>query len=87
VDEIPLSEVWELCEHWTYWPPEHLLLRKLAGYEPPAQPVKQKRIDPQAAKELVKFLGAPEKAPAELKDVVRWAEQMKQKMGANIGNA
>jgi hypothetical protein len=83
IDQIPMPDVWELFEHWQQWPPEFVLLRIVARYEP--QKV-AKTVEEKAAG-LAQTFGAAQRAPSHIKDLVKWAEAMKQKFGVNLGNA
>ncbi len=87
-----MPDVWETFEHWEQWPPEHVLLRGFVSYEAPARTTPHNRqIDTDATKGLNKFLGAGlvagEKAPTRITDLVKWAEQMQQKMGVTVGES
>jgi hypothetical protein len=92
VDQMALPDVWELFEHWTEWPPEHVLLRGFTGYEaPPRVTSPVRKIDPETTKGLNKFLGsglvAGEKPPAHIYELVKWAEQMQKQLGVTVGES
>ncbi len=81
VDQILLTDVWELFDHWTQWPPEFVLLRKLAKYEPPEP---EQKVNAKSAAGLASVFGAAQKAPSHVKEMVRWAEEMKQQYEASL---
>jgi hypothetical protein len=84
IDQILMPEVWELFEYWEQWPPEHVLLNGFTGYEAPEKPVK---ADPESAKQLTQYLGATIKAPAHITEMVKWAEEMKARLGVTVGQS
>jgi hypothetical protein len=85
VDQILMPDVWELFEHWTQWPPEFVLLRGFVGYEAPA--VVKQGIDSKSAAGLAQVFGGAQKAPDHVKQLMDWAEQMKQQLGVKVGES
>lgn len=78
IDQMLMSDVWAMFEHWNEWPPEHVLLRGFTGWKPAKV---NAEIDPAAMAELTGLFGAPQKAPEHVRDLVRWAEDIKKKLG------
>ena len=85
VDQMFLPDVWELFEHWDLWPPEHVLLRGFTGYMPVKAATQE--MDPGAAAGLAKMLGAPQKAPQHILELMQWADVMNKKLGVNFGES
>jgi hypothetical protein len=82
IDTMLMPDVWEIFEQWDEWPPEHVLLHGFVGWKAPEKAT----TSPEAVADLAKHLGAPQKAPAYVLELVRMAEQMKGKLHGDSRN-
>jgi hypothetical protein len=65
-----------LSGYWQEHPPLHILLAGYLGYKPGQRP---QELSGEEIGQLSAWFGAPQKPPAHVAELVRWAEEMKQK--------
>jgi hypothetical protein len=84
IDRLPLTDVWELFEYWATYPPAHFLLRIMAGYKPAETSASSPDAD---VGELAPLLGAAQKPPEYITEMVKWAEEQSLKLGIKHGQS
>jgi hypothetical protein len=79
VDGLSLPQLWSLFRYWAIYPPAHLAIRGAPWY-PKTSGKTARAMTEEDVAALAELVGPATGLPDDVRDAIRWAEEMKLKI-------